>query len=118
MTFSRAATMSSPAWIALSIAAISRTLVEGTWLKMLRYQCTMQRCQAASGKNSAAPQAGVRDDQPDTAQTALLEMTKERAPARLILLGSLADAENLPITLAVHGDRHQKRHVAYLASPA
>ena len=30
--------MSSPAWIALSIAAISRTLVEGTWLKMLRYQ--------------------------------------------------------------------------------
>jgi hypothetical protein len=37
MAFSRAATMSSPAWIALSIAAISRTLVEGTWLKMLRY---------------------------------------------------------------------------------
>jgi hypothetical protein len=27
--------MSSPAWIALSIAAISRTLVEGTWLKKL-----------------------------------------------------------------------------------
>jgi hypothetical protein len=31
--FSRAATMSSLARIALSIAAISRTLVEGTWLK-------------------------------------------------------------------------------------
>ena len=29
------------------------------------------------------PQAGVRDDQPDAAQTALLEMTKERAPAAL-----------------------------------
>src|SRR5262249_3598653 len=28
--------MSSPAWIALSMAAISRTLVEGTWLKILR----------------------------------------------------------------------------------
>jgi hypothetical protein len=27
--------MSSPAWIALSIAAISRTLVEDTWLKTL-----------------------------------------------------------------------------------
>ena len=38
--------VSSLAWIALSIAAISRTLVEGTWLKM-RYQWTMQRCQAA-----------------------------------------------------------------------
>ena len=32
--------------IALSITAISRTLIEGTWLKMWRYQCTMQRCQA------------------------------------------------------------------------
>jgi hypothetical protein len=32
---SRAAPMSSPAWIALSIAAISRTLVEDTWLKTL-----------------------------------------------------------------------------------
>ena len=70
------------------------------------------------GGTLGKPQAGVRDDQPDAAQTALLEMTKERAPARLVLLGSLADAENLPITLAVHRDRHQKRHVAYLASPA
>ena len=25
-------------WIAFSMAAISRTLVDGTWLKMLRYQ--------------------------------------------------------------------------------
>ena len=46
--------MSSLAWIALSMAAISRTLVEGTWLKMLRYQWTTQLCQAASGTNSAA----------------------------------------------------------------
>jgi ABC transporter substrate binding protein len=60
MAFSRAATMSSLAWIALSIAAISRTLVEGTWLKMLRYQCTTQRCQAASGKNSDALSASPR----------------------------------------------------------
>jgi hypothetical protein len=40
MAFSRAAARSSLAWIALSMAAISRTLVEGTWVKMLRYQCT------------------------------------------------------------------------------
>jgi hypothetical protein len=33
--------MSSPTWIALSMAAISRTLVDGTWLKMLRDQFTM-----------------------------------------------------------------------------
>src|SRR5262249_58119253 len=54
MAFSRAAARSSLAWIALSMAAISRTLVEGTWLKMLRYQCTTHLCQAASRKNSAA----------------------------------------------------------------
>src|SRR5262245_12049548 len=36
------------------MAAISHALVEGTWLKMLRYQCTMYLCQAASRKNSAA----------------------------------------------------------------
>src|SRR5262249_12466323 len=41
MAFSRAAAMSSPAWIALSMAAISRTLVESTWLKMLPYQFTV-----------------------------------------------------------------------------
>ena len=29
-------------------------------------------------------------------------MFEERAPARLVLLGALADAENLPITLAFH----------------
>src|ERR1051325_3529737 len=40
--------------------AASRTLGEGTWLKMLRYQCTMQRCQRASGKNSAALSASPR----------------------------------------------------------
>jgi hypothetical protein len=34
----------------LSIAAISRTLVEGTWLKMLRYQCTMQRLPGGLGE--------------------------------------------------------------------
>ena len=39
--------------------AISRTRVEGTCLKTLRYQCTMQRCQAASGNNSAALSASL-----------------------------------------------------------
>ena len=43
-----------PSECALSMAAISRTFVAGTWLKMFRYQCTMHRCQVASGKKSAA----------------------------------------------------------------
>jgi hypothetical protein len=36
------------------MAAISRTLVAGTWLKILRYQCTMHRCQIASLTRLAA----------------------------------------------------------------
>ena len=47
-----------------------------------------------------------------------LRCLRKRAPARLVLLGALADAENLPITLAVHPDRHQQRHVADLTGPA
>src|SRR5262245_20443317 len=51
-------------------------------------------------------------------QSAFLEMLEERAPARLILLRPLANAENLPITALVHADRHQQRDVAHLAGPA
>jgi hypothetical protein len=65
--FSRAAATSSLAWIALSIATTSRTLVEGTWLNKLRYQWThaplppglREELGGALGK----PQAGIRDDQ-------------------------------------------------------
>src|SRR5262245_20385708 len=73
MAFSRAAARSSLAWIALSITAISRPLVEGTWLKMLRYQCTtpfarpyLEELRGALGK----PNGGIRGDQPDTFQSA------------------------------------------------
>ena len=45
-------------------------------------------------------------------------MLEEAAPARFVLLGAFADAENLPITLAIHPDRHQQRYVANLAGPA
>jgi hypothetical protein len=113
MAFSRAATTSSLAWIVLSMAAITRTLVEGTWLKMLRYQCTMHRCQAAWGKNSAALSESPRQASEMISRTPLLG-TSSSSPCP----HALADAENLPITLAVHADRHQKRHIANLAGPA
>src|SRR5262249_34373510 len=45
-------------------------------------------------------------------------MLEERAPARLILLRPLANAENLPITALVHANRNQQRDVAHLAGPA
>jgi hypothetical protein len=48
------------------------------------------------------------NDQPDATEAAALEVLEERAPACLIFFGPFADAENLPITLAVHRDRHQQ----------
>src|SRR5215831_3822584 len=45
-------------------------------------------------------------------------MLEERAPASLVFLRSLANAENLPITALVHADRNQQRDVAHLAGPA
>jgi hypothetical protein len=77
----------------------------------------MQRCLAASNSaaHSANPQAGIRDNQPD-APHRLSGVLEERAPARVVLLGS--DAEKLTMTLAGHGDCHQKRHLARLASTA
>jgi hypothetical protein len=53
------------------------------------------------------PHAGVGDDQPDPMKAAALEMLEEPAPAGLVFFGAFADAKNLPITLAVHRDRHQ-----------
>ena len=62
--------------------------------------------------------AGIGDDQLDAAQAASLEMGQEGAPAGLVLLGALDDAEDLAVALGVDRDRHQQRHVAHLARPA
>ena len=97
------------------MVAISRTLVEGTWLKNAALPGGLGE---EFGRAFGKPQAGVRDDQPDAIQASFFEVLEERAPARLVLLGAFADAENLPITVAVHADRHQQRDVANLASPA
>src|SRR5262249_44728292 len=63
------------------------------------------------------PDAGIRGDQPDTLQPAFLGMLEERAPASLVFLRPLANAENLPIAALVHADRNQQRDVAHLARP-
>src|SRR6516225_7751994 len=122
MAFSRAAAMSSPAWIALSMAAISRTLVEGTWLKMLRYQCTMHLCQAASGKNSAALSASPIQASEVISRTPFnprsLRCLRNALQPVLSSFAPLANAKNFPITALVHTDRNQQRDVAHLAGPA
>src|SRR5262249_58741659 len=56
--------------------------------------------------------------EPDTLHPAFLESLEELAPAPLVLLRPLANAENLPIAALVHADCNQERDVAYLAGPA
>jgi hypothetical protein len=62
--------------------------------------------------------AGIGDDQLDAAQAAFLEMAQKAAPAGLVLLGALDDAENLAIAVGVDRDRHQQRDVAHFTRPA
>ena len=45
-------------------------------------------------------------------------MTQKRRPAGFVLLGALADAQNLPISFGVDRTRHQKRDVADLTGPS
>src|SRR5262245_25521676 len=63
-----------------------------------------------NGSALRKPQAGVGDDQPHASEAAL-QMLEKGTPAGPVLLGALADAENLPIGRAVHPDRNQQRHV-------
>src|SRR6516162_1546947 len=64
-----------------------------------------EKLRGAFGK----PDAGIRGDQPDPFQATLLEVLEERTPARLVLLRPLTNAENLPISLAIHPNRNQQR---------
>ena len=45
--------------------------------------------------------AGIRDDELDTAQAAPLEMGQEGAPAGLVLLSALDDAEYLAVAISI-----------------
>ena len=62
--------------------------------------------------------AGIGDDKLDARQPAGLEVLQEAAPARLVLLSALHDAQDLPVTLRVDRDRHQQRDIAHLSGPA
>jgi hypothetical protein len=72
----------------------------------------MQRCQAASGKNSAVLSASPMQASEVISRTAfkptLLEVPEESAPTRFVLLRPLADAENLAIAIVIHANRDQE----------
>jgi site-specific DNA recombinase len=63
-------------------------------------------------------QTGVRDDQLNAGEATLLEVRQEARPAGLVLLGALADAQDLAVALGRDADRDQERDVAHLARPA
>src|SRR5579863_9015445 len=44
-------------------------------------------------------------------------MPQKRRPARLVLLGAFADAQNLPKTLRIDGACHQQADIADFAGP-
>ena len=58
-----------------------------------------------------------RDDQLDAVETTIDQVAQERRPARLVLLGALANAQDLPITVRSDPDRHQQRDITHLAGP-
>src|SRR5262249_11969615 len=84
--FSRAVTMSSLACIALTMAAISRTLVEGTAedVAVLMHDAPLP---SGIGKDLdgalGEPEACIRDDQSDAGEPAFFEVLEDRAPASL-----------------------------------
>ena len=62
--------------------------------------------------------AGIRNDQLHALEAALDQVKQKRRPAGLVLLGALADAQNLPKTLRIDGTGHQERNIANLAGPS
>ena len=45
--------------------------------------------------------AGIRDDEPHALEAAIDQVAQERRPPGLVLLGTFADAQNLPKTLGL-----------------
>ena len=60
----------------------------------------------------------VGDEQFHPGKTPFLEVPQEAAPALTILLGAFRDAQYLAITILVHPDGNEHRHILDLAAPA
>ena len=51
--------------------------------------------------------AGIRNDQPHALEAAIDQVSQKRRPTGLVLLGALADAQNLPKSLGIDRAGHQ-----------
>ena len=62
--------------------------------------------------------AGVGNDQLHALEAAVDQMTQKRRPAGFVLLGALADPQDLAKSFRIDGRGHQQRNIADLAGPA
>src|SRR6476620_4102669 len=62
--------------------------------------------------------AGIRNDQLHAREAAIDQVSQKRRPTGFVLLGALADAENLAKSFRVDRAGHQERDIANLAGPA
>ena len=69
------------------------------------------------GSGIDKPKARVGDVQSRARKTTFLEVLEEVEPARIVLLSSFYDAEDVAIPFGVDADRHQQRDVPHLARP-
>src|SRR3984957_2607145 len=62
--------------------------------------------------------AGIRNDQLHAREAAIDQVSQKRRPTGFVLLGALADAENLAKSFRVDRAGHQERDIANLTGPA
>jgi hypothetical protein len=62
--------------------------------------------------------AGVGNDQLHALQAAVDQVAQKRRPAGFVLLGALADPQDLAKYFRIDGGDHQQRNIADLAGPA
>ena len=61
--------------------------------------------------------AGIGNDQPHPFEATIDQVAQKGGPAGFVLLGTLADTQNLPKTFGIDGAGHQQRDIADLAGP-
>lgn len=85
----------------------------GTCAKAFLIQCPRQRCHVApehASNRVTQSVMGVADHQLDAAQAVLDQPLDEARPERFGLRRAEAEADDLALSLGIHGDNEYRRH--------
>src|SRR6478609_2521065 len=108
--------------MALSMWLTSRTLVEGDVAEdvaiEMHHAALVARFRQEIRDALEKASAGVRNDQLHAFEAAVDQMTQKCRPAGFVLLGALADPQDLAKPFRIDGRGHQQRNIANLAGPA